>query len=168
MRAGHSFLSGVRVVLSCFPISESQRAVESRTIASGPNSFAYGPATNTAIYAAIRGAAFAAVGGAHRVAELPFVILSEAKDLLSFHYTEQQVLRFAQDDNSRNEILLRGARFVLVSPTEAPSYDALHDQMVGGVGHIHAYAEIEFPTGREIEVDGGKDLLRLMGNGVEL
>src|ERR1035441_9110287 len=67
MRAGHSFLSGVYVVRSCFPISESQCAAESRTIASGAHASAYGTASDTAVYSAIRGAAFAAVGGAYRL-----------------------------------------------------------------------------------------------------
>jgi len=35
-------------------------------------------------------------------------------------------------------------------PTEAPSDDALYNQMIGGVGNIHARTEINLPLRREM------------------
>ncbi len=36
------------------------------------------------------------------------------------------------------------------------------DPVVGGGGGADAYAEVEFPIGRDVEVDGGEELLLLV------
>src|SRR4029077_11363030 len=60
--AGHRLLPGVRDPFLCFSISESRRAAES-----GPHACGSGIASSSAISAAVRTAAPAAVGRAHRL-----------------------------------------------------------------------------------------------------
>jgi len=59
------------------------------------------------------------------------------------------------------------AKKLKVTP-EAPANDALQNQMIGGVGYIHSRAEIKLPVRRKIEINRRKDLLRLLGNGIEI
>lgn len=40
--------------------------------------------------------------------------------------------------------------------------------MIGGTGDTYADAEVDFPFGRKIEVDGGKKLVLLLGDGIEI
>src|SRR3981081_329794 len=53
-------------------------------------------------------------------------------------------------------------------PTEAPSDDALYNQMIGGVRYIHPHAEINLPLRRKIKVNHRKDLLRLLRSRAEV
>lgn len=53
-------------------------------------------------------------------------------------------------------------------PTKSTADNALDDEVVAGICHVHANAEIKFPVGREIQVNGGKYLLRLFIPRIEM
>ena len=40
--------------------------------------------------------------------------------------------------------------------------------MVGGAGDTYADAKVDFPFGRQVEVDGGKKLVLLLGDRIEV
>src|SRR5438105_9802411 len=53
------------------------------------------------------------------------------------------------------------------SETEAITQDHLRNQMIRAAGHAHTYPKIEFPFGREVQVNRRKDLLLLIAERIE-
>src|SRR5579863_6072637 len=53
------------------------------------------------------------------------------------------------------------------SKIEAVAKDHFHDEMIGSACYSHAQAEIDFPLGRNIQIDGGKKLVLLLTDGIE-
>src|ERR1035438_1865228 len=51
---------------------------------------------------------------------------------------------------------------LLVSPIEAAADDAFYDPVIGGGGGAYADAEVDLPVGREVQIDGGEELLLLI------
>ena len=54
------------------------------------------------------------------------------------------------------------------SEVEAVAENHFSNEMVRGPGDTHAHTEIDFPLGREIEVDGGKELVLLEGDRIKV
>ena len=52
--------------------------------------------------------------------------------------------------------------FPAVRPGKTPPHDALHDQVIGGVGDADAHSEVELPLWPEIHIDCRKELLLLI------
>ena len=52
--------------------------------------------------------------------------------------------------------------------SKAVAKDEFYDEAIGAVGEAEADAEVEFPFGREIQVERGKDLLLLFAPGIEM
>jgi hypothetical protein len=46
---------------------------------------------------------------------------------------------------------------VLPTPVETAADDAFHDPMVGGGGETDAYAKVDLPDERDVEIDSGKN-----------
>src|ERR1700680_1195820 len=143
-RAGHGLLPGVRDAFFRVSISKSRRAAES-----GPHACRSG------------------VGPRPRSNRPPCRLRpSPSADLA--HGEPGVPARPPNSPRTREApvtpLFLGGARLVLMSPTEAPSDDALYNQMIGGAGNIHTRSEIKLPVRRTIKVNHRKDLLRLLGN----
>ena len=51
---------------------------------------------------------------------------------------------------------------------EAVAEDHFGDEVIGRTGDTYAEAEVDFPFGGKIEVDGGKELVLLLGDGIEI
>src|SRR5262249_43705107 len=60
--------------------------------------------------------------------------------------------------------LVRGG----LTPAKAPSNDAFDNQVIGGPRESPADAEVQFPLGRDVQVDRREDLLLLVGNWIEI
>ena len=61
-----------------------------------------------------------------------------------------------------------GSILGLAAPVEATAYYALHDQVIVGAGCADADAEIEFPVGRQVQVNRREELLVLVSEGIEI
>ena len=53
------------------------------------------------------------------------------------------------------------------SEIETVAEDHLGDQVIGGTCDADTQAKVDFPVGREIEVDGGEYLVLLLTDGVK-
>ena len=51
---------------------------------------------------------------------------------------------------------------------EAVAEDHFGDEVIGRTGDTYADAEVDFPFGRKIEIDGGKKLVLLLGDRIEI
>jgi hypothetical protein len=151
-RAGHRLLPGVRDPFLCVSIPESRRAPESC-----PHACGSGIASSPGISAAVRTASPATISRAHRLILLETCLWRTGRP---------RPAPEPLDERDGSSLLPRTAR--LVPPTEPPSDDALHDQMIGGVSYIHARTKINLPVRRKIKVNHRKDLLRLFGNRIEV
>ena len=49
-----------------------------------------------------------------------------------------------------------------MAPVEAAAEDALDDEVVGRRGGAYAYADVDLPLRRDVEVGDGEDLLLLV------
>src|SRR5216684_2121520 len=50
---------------------------------------------------------------------------------------------------------------------ETVAEDHLRKQVIRGTRHAHTHPKIDFPFGREIQINGGEDLLLLLADGIE-
>src|ERR1700744_5509323 len=55
----------------------------------------------------------------------------------------------------------------VMAPVEAAAENALDDQVVGCRGWPNAYADVDLPFGRDVQVGDGEDLLLLLAERVE-
>src|ERR1700728_1856512 len=75
----------------------------------------------------------------------------------------QEHLLFAQNDGQCYLEYFRLRTLpALVSPIEAAAENAFHDPVVGGGCRAHAYAKVDLPLRRDIQIDGREELLLLI------